>query len=232
MHVVALCSQKGGSGKTTLSGHLAVQAELAGAGPVALIDTDPQGSLAAWWNARNGVAPAFVSTTLAELPGDIERLRLEGCRLVVIDTPPAINMAIQRVINVADLVVIPTRPSPHDLRAVAGTVEMVERVQGAMVFVVNAANIRAKITADAVVALSQHGTVAPAFVQQRVDFATSMIDGRTVCEIAPDGASAREIAQLWEYLARQLEKRERMRIFQQPVLQGFGRRAVLAGASA
>jgi chromosome partitioning protein len=59
-----------------------------------------------------------------------------------------------------------------------------------------------------------------------------MIDGRTVCEIAPDGASAREIAQLWEYLARQLEKRERMRIFQQPVLQGFGRRAVLAGASA
>ena len=49
----------------------------------------------------------------------LERLRLEGCRLVMIDTPPAINMAIQRVINVADLVVIPTRPSPHDLRAVA-----------------------------------------------------------------------------------------------------------------
>jgi chromosome partitioning protein len=232
MHVVALCSQKGGSGKTTLSGHLAVQAELAGAGPVALIDTDPQGSLAAWWNARNSAAPAFVSTTLAELPGDIERLRLEGCRLVVIDTPPAINMAIQRVINVADLVVIPTRPSPHDLRAVAGTVEMVERVHGAMVFVVNAANLRAKITADAVIALSQHGTVAPAFVQQRVDFATSMIDGRTVCEVAPEGASSREIRQLWEYLAGKLEKRERLRVFQQPPALSFGRRAILEGVSA
>ena len=232
MHVVALCSQKGGSGKTTLSGHLAVQAELAGAGPVALIDTDPQGSLAAWWNERNDAAPAFVSTTLAQLPGDLERLRLEGCQLVVIDTPPAINMAIQRVINVADLVVIPTRPSPHDLRAVAGTVDMVERVHGTMVFVINAANLRAKITSDAVIALSQHGTVAPAFIQQRVDFATSMIDGRTVCEIAPDGRSAHEIRLLWEYLATQLEKRERLRIFQQPVFHGFGRRSHLEGASA
>ncbi|MDE2462343.1 MAG: ParA family protein, partial [Alphaproteobacteria bacterium] len=53
MHVLVLASQKGGSGKTTLSGHLAVEAMLAGVGPVALIDTDPQGSLAEWWNARS-----------------------------------------------------------------------------------------------------------------------------------------------------------------------------------
>ncbi|MGH6942809.1 MAG: AAA family ATPase, partial [Geminicoccaceae bacterium] len=146
MHVVALCSQKGGSGKTTLSGHLGVQAERAGAGPVALMDTDPQGSLAAWWNERKSDAPAFCSTTLTQLPADLERLRLEGCRLVFIDTPPAINMAIQRVINVADLVIVPTRASPHDLRAVAGTIDMVERAHCGMVFVLNAVNLRAKIT--------------------------------------------------------------------------------------
>jgi chromosome partitioning protein len=228
MYVVALCSQKGGSGKTTLAGHLAVQAELAGAGPVALVDTDPQGSLAAWWNARDQQTPAFIATSLAELPADIERLRLEGCCLVVIDTPPAINMAIQRVINVADLVVIPTRPSPHDLRAVAGTVEMVERAHRGMVFALNAVTLRAKITADAVVALSQHGTVAPVFVQQRVDFATSMVDGRTVCEVAPEGRSAHEIQMLWDYLAGQLDKHERRRVFHQPVTaHSFGRRASL-----
>ena len=51
MRILALASQKGGSGKTTLSGHLAVQAQLAGQGPVVLIDIDPQGSLADWWNA-------------------------------------------------------------------------------------------------------------------------------------------------------------------------------------
>ena len=151
---------------------------------------------------------------------------------MVIDTPPAISMAIQRVINVADLVVIPTRPSPHDLRAVAGTVEMVERAHGTMVFVVNAANLRAKITADAVIALSQHGTVAPAFIQQRVDFATAMIDGRTVCEVDPEGRSASEIRLLWDYLAGQLERRDRMRVFQQPAILGFGRRAALEGVQA
>ncbi len=166
------------------------------------------------------------------MPGDIERLRLEGCRLVVIDTPPAINMAIQRVINVADLVLIPTRPSPHDLRAVAGTVDMVERAHSNLVFVVNAANLRAKITSDAVIALSQHGTVAPVFVQQRVDFATSMIDGRTVCELDPEGRSAKEIRLLWDYIAGQLEKRERQRVFHQPMLHGFGRRASLEEAKA
>ncbi len=228
MHVVALCSQKGGSGKTTLAGHLAVQAGLCGAGPVAVIDTDPQGSLAAWWNERRSERPAFAGTTLAQLPSDLERLRHEGCRLVIVDTPPAINMAIQRVINVADLVVIPTRPSPHDLRAVAGTVDMVERAQCVMVFVLNAANLRTKITSDAAVALSQHGTVAPVFIQQRVEFAASMIDGRTVCELAPEGRSAQEILLLWEYLASQLDRRERRRIFQQPQPPlPFGRRASL-----
>jgi chromosome partitioning protein len=227
MHVVALCSQKGGSGKTTLSGHLGVQAEAAGAGPVALIDTDPQGSLAAWWNERGCSTPAFIATTLGQLPVDIHRLREDGFGVVVVDTPPAINMAIQRVINIADLVVIPTRPSPHDLRAVAGTVDMVERARCAMVFALNAANPRSKLTADAVVALSQHGTVAPTFVQQRSDFASSMIDGRTVQELTPGGRSAKEIELLWAYIASQLDRLARRRVAVQPTMAGFGRRPAL-----
>ena len=52
MRGLVLASQKGGAGKTTLSRHLAVEAERAGAGPVVLLDADPQGGLAAWWNRR------------------------------------------------------------------------------------------------------------------------------------------------------------------------------------
>ena len=62
MYVLAVASQKGGSGKTTLAGHLAVQADRVGAGPVALVDTDPQGSLAEWWNARTAETPLFART--------------------------------------------------------------------------------------------------------------------------------------------------------------------------
>ena len=65
------------------------------------------------------------------------------------------------------------------------------------------------------------------FIQQRTDYATSMIDGRTVCELEPDGRSALEIVRLWEYLAGQLEKQERQRVFHQPTALGFGRRATL-----
>ncbi|MGE0774875.1 MAG: AAA family ATPase, partial [Sphingomonadaceae bacterium] len=65
MRVLALASQKGGSGKTTLSGHLAVQAQRSGMGPVVLMDIDPQGSLADWWNERKDEMPAFAQTTVA-----------------------------------------------------------------------------------------------------------------------------------------------------------------------
>ena len=93
---------------------------------------------------------------------------------------------------------------------------------------VDAVDLRAKITSDAVnLCVSQHGTVAPVFIQQRTDYATSMIDGRTVCELEPDGRSALEIVRLWEYLAGQLEKQERQRVFHQPTALGFGRRATL-----
>ena len=74
MRVLALASQKGGSGKTTLAGHLAVQAEQAGAGPVVLIDIDPNGPLCTWWNMREDDAPAFGQTTAERLAADIEFL--------------------------------------------------------------------------------------------------------------------------------------------------------------
>ncbi|MFA7429751.1 MAG: ParA family protein [Rhodospirillaceae bacterium] len=205
MRVIAVASQKGGSGKTTLSGHLAVQAEVAGHGPVALIDTDPQGSLAAWWNARTADTPAFARTTLADLPDDLEVLRAAGVGLVVIDTPPAITTAIGEVIRVADFVVIPTRPSPHDLRAVGATVQLVRRCGKPLVFVVNDATPRARITSEAAIALSQHGTVAPITIHHRTDFASSMIDGRTVIEIKPDSRSALEVKALWDYLHARLK---------------------------
>ncbi len=208
MRVIVFASQKGGSGKTTLSGHIAVEAERQGAGPIALIDTDPQGSLAKWWNVRKDPAPAFIQSVFSNLFQDLDRARDEGFRLVVIDTPPAVTRAISEVVSFADLVVAPTRPSPHDLRAVGPTVDIVEGRGKPLVFVLNGATPRARITSEAAVALSQHGTVAPTFIHQRVDYAASMIDGRTVMEIDPVCKSAIEIAELWRYLHERLMRAE------------------------
>lgn len=208
MRVIVFASQKGGSGKTTLSGHIAVEAERQGAGPVALIDTDPQGSLAKWWNVRKDPAPAFIQSVFSNLFYDLDSARAEGFRLVVIDTPPAVTRAISEVVSFADLVVAPTRPSPHDLRAVGPTVDIAEARGKQLIFVVNGATPRARITSEAAVALSQHGTVAPVTLHHRVDFAASMIDGRTVMEIDPFCQSSQEISTLWKYLYERLQRAE------------------------
>src|SRR5258708_25234511 len=112
MYTLVLASQKGGSGKTTLSGHLAVQAEMSGAGPVALIDTDPQGSLAQWWNGRKSDAPHFAKVGVLDLADALVELEKAGFKLVVIDTPPAITASIVQAASHPALASTPAPPSP------------------------------------------------------------------------------------------------------------------------
>jgi len=203
MRVIAFASRKGGVGKTTLVGHLAVEAERRGAGPVALIDTDPQGSLAAWWNQRAAQAPLFVGVDIRRLDQQLDELRDHGVKLVMIDTPPTVDH-IEKVIMLADLVLVPVRPSPHDLRSIAATVDLIEAANKRMAFIVNGASVNSRISNEAVVALAEHGRVAPVKIHQRVNFAASMTDGRTVCEVEPDSRAAGEIGELWEYVHRLL----------------------------
>lgn len=209
MRVLVFSSQKGGSGKTTLCGHLAVQAQLSGSGPVALIDTDPQGSLADWWNVRSAEAPYYVHADVDSLPATIEELRKQGIKLVFVDTPPTISELVREVLQTADLVVVPTRPSPHDLRAVGASLDLIESLQKPLIFVVNGATPRSRISSQAAIALSQHGTVAPSTLHHRTDFATSMISGQTVMELKSTGKSALEIEALWLYLANRLNRLEK-----------------------
>jgi chromosome partitioning protein len=87
MRILTIASQKGGAGKTTLTAHVAVEAERAGAGPVAVVDTDPQGSLAAWWNTRQADTPRFAAVDMSQLEAQLTGLDEQGMQLVVIDTP-------------------------------------------------------------------------------------------------------------------------------------------------
>lgn len=205
MKVVAIASRKGGSGKTTLVGHLAVQAERCGAGPVVLIDVDPQGSLAKWWNSRAAETPLYLQTTMEDLAENVERLRERKVDLVFIDTPPSLDASVGEVIKAADLVLIPSRPSPHDLRSIGATVKLVEHLGKPLIFVLNGAAPRAKITNEAILLLSQHGPLAPSIVHQRVDFAASMVDGRTVMELPGANRAAGEISELWSYVQDRLQ---------------------------
>lgn len=211
MKTIVFASQKGGAGKTTLAAHLAVAAETAGDGPCVLIDTDPQASLADWWNGRTAVTPNFAPVTLKELSEKLLLLSGAGYTYAFIDTPPAITESIRAVVEKADFVLIPTRPSPHDLRAVGRTVELAANARRPFAFAVTQAKANSRLTVQAMAALSEHGVVAPAIMHDRVDYAASMIDGRTVLEVDPRGRSAAEVAELWTFVKARMNESTKAR---------------------
>ena len=181
MDVYAFAAQKGGIGKTTLAGHLAAEAALAG--PVVLVDTDLQGSLGNCWESRPENALHCADAQPRKLPAILVKWRNAGVQAVMLDTPPAISKTSRDVVPLADLVVVPTNPSPGDLGAVLGTLELVEEYGKPVVFVDNAAVVRPRLTGQVAVVLRQYGTVAPVTLHYRFDFAAAMIDGRVAQEI-------------------------------------------------
>jgi len=203
MRVIVLASRKGGAGKTTICSALAVEAQRRKAGPVALIDTDPMGGLAHWWNERQDETPAFAKVGEGGLKPTLADLQGQGVQMVFIDTPPMAGDPLRPILSAADLVIIPVVPSPNDLRAIGDTLALVEETRRPMIFVVNNAG-RGRLTGQAAIALSQYGTVSPVTLQTRQDYRSAMIDGRSPGEVDPKSKSAEEITGLWDYVSGRL----------------------------
>jgi chromosome partitioning protein len=134
----------------------------------------------------------------------VDTLTPAGVDYLFVDTPPQRPDPV--TIQAADLVMIPVKPSPNDLRAVGETLAVVERLQKPFCFVITMAKSRTRIAMDALQALAQYGRVAPVMLGDRIDFAESMIDGLAVGELAPNSKSAEEITQLWSYVTSLLRK--------------------------
>ena len=208
MRVLVFASQKSGAGKTTLAGHIAVQAQRAGTKPVVLVDIDPDASLTDWFALREeDDEPLKVARSdVKDLQAKLQQLRADGVKLVVIDTPPTLHQAIDESILAADLVAIPTRPCAHDLAAASATVELVQSHGKPFCFVVNGAEPEGELTPEVVMALAQHGSIATVSIPRSVAMLETMMDGRTVMELPDNPAPASEVAKLWDYLAKRLMK--------------------------
>jgi chromosome partitioning protein len=198
MQTIVWNSQKGGSGKTSLCAHVSVEAERAGDGPVYLIDTDPQGTLSTWHDSRTAETPHRIEVILPELPAALGALAQRDAAFCFIDTAPNRGDENAELFRQADLVLVPVRPSPSDLWAVAATVKLLKQIGTRFLFVVNQATLNANITAQAVAALSHHGPVAQTIIASRVPYAAAMTDGHTAPELAAKGPAAAEIATLWD----------------------------------
>ena len=200
MKVLSFLAQKGGTGKTTLAAHIAVEAEARNYGVVACVDFDPQGSLTAWHGLRAANRPLLIDPRqeLSDTGGSAHgRLKL-----MVIDTPPHRDaQSVLAAAAVADLVIIPVRPSLFDVDAVGATVEVVREVGRPGAFVLNAATPRGGRVDDAKRALEAYDLpICPMVIVNRVDFQDSVIDGLVAREFHPDGKAANEISHLWNWI--------------------------------
>ncbi|MFM7334386.1 MAG: AAA family ATPase [Tabrizicola sp.] len=198
MKTIVINSQKGGSGKTTICAHLAVEAERAGDGPVFLIDTDPQGTLSTWHEHREAEAPQRVEVPLESLAEGLAVLKDRKASYCFIDTAPTRTDENVALFRMADLVLVPIRPSPSDLWAAAATVSLLKEADIPFLFILTQAKANASITAQAAAALSHHGPVAETFIADRVPYAAAMTDGRTALELSAKGPAAVETAALWK----------------------------------
>ncbi|MGE0415444.1 MAG: ParA family partition ATPase [Acetobacteraceae bacterium] len=200
MKIIGIASQKGGVGKSTLAVHLAAEAAAKGHKTL-VIDLDPQGSAMEWANRRGEREPDVSGANPASLAKEIATAQEEGYDLVILDTAPHADHAALQAARVADLVLVPCRPSTFDIAAISATLDLCKLAKRQAEVVLNAAPIRSKVTAEAREAIVEKGgIVSPVVIHHRVAFQHCMIDGRTAAEYEPGGPASQEIASLLAHL--------------------------------
>jgi chromosome partitioning protein len=206
MHTIAILSQKGGAGKTTLAVHLAVEAEKSGFS-TAIIDLDPQASATGWADSRQQETPSVVSTQASRLRQVLDVAKQEGAKLTIIDTAPHSEGAALAAAREADLILIPCRPAILDLRAISQSVDLARIAGKPAAIVLNAVPSRGTLAAEAVQAIESYGVnAAPFTFGQRAAFVHCLTAGMTAQEFEPAGKAAAEVAELFRWMLQELEK--------------------------
>ena len=177
MPTVAIISQKGGAGKTTLAIHLAAAAQEAGLVSL-IIDTDPQATASQWAAWRQDRPPEVIDSPPPRLAAKVAAAHDQGARFVVIDTPPHADSAARAAVEVADLILIPCRPSAFDLSAIQTTAKLVQLLRK---------------------------PAFPLVLPDRAAYRHASAEGRTVTELEPQGRAADEVRAVFGWTCRQLD---------------------------
>jgi chromosome partitioning protein len=208
MKIVAVCSTKGGVGKSTLSATLAVRA-CQDLPRVGIVDLDAQQSLAAWFKDRsNKTAPEVFGGELNPAEA-VEKLRVAGWDLIFLDGPPSYLELIKEAISVADLMLIPVRPSLPDLRSTEDAVVLGRAAGIPMLCVINDAIANDRTIDTTRDVLTRGGVpVAEQVMHHRVSHIHGFAAGKTAAEVnnGRDRKVVEEIDALWAEVSAALKK--------------------------
>lgn len=201
MRTLAIISQKGGSGKTTVAVHLAVCAELAGQ-TAAIIDLDPQASAAEWASRREAESPEVIRAAPEQLASLLDQARANGAGFAIIDTAPHSDRAATIAAGLADVILIPCRPAAFDVAAIPTTLDILKLagVKDRAAILLNAVPPQGKTGEEAAEGLAQLGRVVPVRLVHRAAYSHAVNDGRSVEEFEPSGKAAEEIRALYRWI--------------------------------
>ncbi len=208
MQAIAIISQKGGAGKTTLAIHLGAAAAAAGVETV-ILDADPQATATSWSHWREAVGlfePEVIDCASPPLLArKIAGAAELGARLAIIDTPPHADIMAREACKAADLVLIPCRPQAFDLAAVATTAELA-RASGkpSHVIWIGGPQRAPNTYREAGELIAELGLpIAPVMLTQRAVYHHSTGAGRTAMEVEPQGKAAQEAMAVWTWTSMQ-----------------------------
>jgi chromosome partitioning protein len=207
VRTIAILSQKGGVGKTTLALHLAAAASAAGLVSL-VVDTDPQATACTWHSWRGSADPDVIRLRRPCLTAQEARPsgRAGGRDLAVIDTPPHADLLAREAGKLADLLFIPCRPRAFDLDAIQTTADLAKAAGKPAFVIFMAGPPRAPLMyQEAGELVQQFGLeVAPVRLPERAAFHHSVGQGKTAQEIDPTGKAAADMANLWTWVCQQL----------------------------
>jgi chromosome partitioning protein len=205
MKVLALATQKGGTGKSSLAVSIAVAAQERRM-KVYVIDLDPQGTAKNWFERRDAATPEVAAIEASRIPAAIKALAGQGYDLVILDTPGVDTPATSAAMQAADLCLIPARPSVADIEATRPTVRSLTRLGKPYSFVLNQCpagrNVR---TSDAFRALQLSGAVSGVTLAMRTDHVDALAQGQGVTERDPTGKAAGEVRDLVQWILLKME---------------------------
>ncbi len=205
MKTVAILSQKGGTGKTTIATNLCVAAEREGH-TTALIDLDPQASAARWGDYRKAKTPAIIATPVSRLTHYLQTAEENGATLVILDTAPNSGPDALNVARAASIVLIPCKPAMVDLDTIENTVKIAEIAGVPARVVLNGTDARSDLGNQARQVIEHQYNVpcAPCELGHRVGFVHAFNHGRGVQEFEPRAKSSHEITALYAYLSKEI----------------------------
>ncbi|WP_050528455.1 ParA family partition ATPase [Pseudorhodobacter aquimaris] len=209
-HIITIAQQKGGAGKTTLAVNLAIALGKQGK-RVAILDTDPQGSLGRWFMARRELLgePGLEFATASAWGVGYECEKLSRTNdVVIIDTPPKVDSDLKPALRAADLVLVPVGSSLVDLWATDGVVDLAQRVGKHCVIVLNRVKSGTRLAEEVATAAAEvEAAVAPTRLGQRVVYAETLGKGLAVLEVGKSAATT-EMTALGEEISALLAGQE------------------------